>query len=75
MAQRDVEHVIGRLVTDEDFRREFLGDPAGTLQGLIERGVGLNRAELAAIVATPRTVWTELAESLDPRLQKASLKS
>lgn len=74
MAQRDVESVIGRLVTDEEFRREFLGDPARTLGALVEHGIGLSRAEVAALIATDRALWERVADTLDLRLQKASLK-
>lgn len=74
MAQRDVEGVIGRLATDEEFRRRFLADPASTLGGLVEQGVGLSRAEVAALMATDPELWDRVAETLDPRLQKASLK-
>lgn len=74
MAQRDVESVIGRLVTDEEFRREFLDDAAGTLGTLVEHGIGLSRAEVVALIATDPALWDRVAETLDQRLQKASLK-
>jgi hypothetical protein len=31
VAQRIVEMLIGRLITDEEFRTEFLNDPEGML--------------------------------------------
>lgn len=74
MAQRDVESVIGRLATDEEFRRRFVADPASTLKTLVEQGVGLSRAETAALMATDTGLWDRVAETLDPRLQKASLR-
>lgn len=74
MSQRDVEHLIGRLITDEEFRHEFAMDPRRTLRDLVEHGVGLTAAEVAALVATDRTVWQQAARALDPRLQKASLR-
>jgi len=74
MSQREIEHLIGRLVTDEEFRREFEADPDGVLRGLVERGVALSGAEVAAISATPAEVWRRAARDLDPRLQKVSLK-
>ena len=73
MAQRIVEMVIGRLVTDDGFRNEFLADPVATLVGLSDRGVALNGVEIAALVATDPNLWTRTAESIDQRLQKVSL--
>jgi hypothetical protein len=74
MSQREIEHLIGRLVTDEEFRHEFEDDPDGVLRGLVERGVMLTGPEVAAIAATPAEVWRRAARDLDPRLQKVSLK-
>jgi hypothetical protein len=74
MSQREIEHLIGRLVTDEEFRRDFETDPVGVLRGLVERGVTLTGAEVAALAATPPEVWRRAARDLDPRLQKVSLK-
>ncbi len=75
MSQKNVEMIIGRLATDEDFRRLFQTDPNRTVQELMERGTELTRSEVAALVATDGRVFDRVAESLDPRLQKASLKS
>jgi hypothetical protein len=73
MAQRVVEILIGRLVTDEAFRSEFLGDPDVVLRDLRNRGLELSPTEIAALVATDRSVWTVAADRLDPRLQKSCL--
>jgi hypothetical protein len=68
-----VEIVIGRLITDEQFRTAFLEDPAGTLTELGGRGLELTPLEIAALAATDTGLWERAAELLDPRLQKASL--
>ena len=73
MAQRIVEVVIGRLITDDEFRTEFFADPKGTLSGLSERGLELTPIEVAALMATDPALWEHAAERVDPRLQKASL--
>ncbi|HET7219011.1 MAG TPA: Os1348 family NHLP clan protein, partial [Vicinamibacterales bacterium] len=73
VAQRIVEVLIGRLITDEQFRAAFLEDPEGTLVALGERGLELTGTEIAALVSTDPAVWVRAAELLDPRLQKASL--
>ena len=73
MAQRIVEMVIGRLITDEEFRARFSNDPATTLVALCDLGFELSRTEIAALVNTNRSIWQTAADALDPRLQKASL--
>lgn len=75
MSQRIIEMVIGRLITDEEFRAEFLHDPDGVLRALGECGLELSRTEIAALVNTDPTVWPRAADALDPRLQKVSLKN
>ena len=73
MAQRVVEMLIGRLVTDEGFRSEFLGDPEVVLLDLCDRGLELSPTEISALVSTDRAVWTIAADRLDPRLQTSHL--
>ena len=75
MAQRLVETLIGRLITDEQFRSEFLEEPEKTLLGLSDRGLELSKTEIAALVNTDPTLWARTADAIDPRLQKASLKN
>ena len=75
MAQRIIEMLIGRLITDEEFRSAFLNDPVETLIDLCDRGMDLSKTEIAALVNTDREVWTRTADAIDPRLQKASLKN
>ena len=75
LAQRIIEMLIGRLITDEDFRSEFLDHPEATLIDLSERGMELSRMEIAAVLNTDRSLWARTADAIDPRLQKASLRS
>lgn len=75
MTQRSVEMVIGRLVTDEEFRDMFLVDPHRALAELLERGTHLSQSEIAALIATEPSLWTRVADEIDQRLQKASLKA
>jgi hypothetical protein len=74
VAQRIVEMLIGRLITDEQFRATFLTNPEPTLLGLCARGLELSRTEIAALVNTDPVLWTDAAELLDARLQKANLE-
>ena len=72
MAQRSIEILIGRLVTDEAFRSAFRADAVATLTGFVESGYDLTALEIAALRRTPLDVWARAAEHIDPRLQKAS---
>lgn len=75
MSQKCVEMIFGKLATDEELRRRFEADPAGTLAALAaERGFELTRAECEALAATKADLFTRLCEAIDPRLQKASLR-
>lgn len=74
MTQRNVEIVIGRLLTDEGFRSAFLADAEGTLKELLARGTDLNHSEIAALLAIDLKLWRRAATQIDPRLQKAQLK-
>jgi hypothetical protein len=75
MAHRTIEWLIGRLITDEAFRAEFLDRPEATLLGLRERGLDLSLTEIAALVATDPALWTRAADVLDPRLQKVGFQN
>jgi len=74
VAQRNVEIVIGRLVTDEAFRSAFGQDAMTALAGFIKAGHELTPTEITALMATSPDAWTTVAEQIDPRLQKASLR-
>ena len=74
MSQRLIELLIGRLITDERFRAEFLDDPENTLQGLCKRGLELSRTEMAALINTDPALWSRTADAIDPRLQKVSFQ-
>ena len=70
MAQRSVETLIGRLMTDEAFRSAFAADANSVLSGFVESGHELTRLEISALCATPFSVWERAAEDIDSRLQK-----
>ena len=73
VAQRSIEILIGRLLTDEAFRMTFLIDRSKALQIFCESGHELTGLEIAALLATPCELWNEVADEIDPRLQKAKL--
>ncbi len=73
MSQRVVEQIVGRLVTDERFRRLFTIDAAAALREVAQEGLELSAAEAKALIATDSKLWDAIADRVDPRLQKASL--
>lgn len=73
--QRHIELLIGRLVTDEDFRRAFERDPRSALSEAEQWGIALSAVEVSALLATDRSLWERIATEVDSRLQKASFKT
>jgi hypothetical protein len=75
MSQRTVERVVGRLITDEEFRLEFTRRPAQILAALVEQGWELTAIEVDALVQTDTRLWSDGARRINPRLQRSSLKT
>jgi len=70
MSQRNVERVIGRLVTDEPFRARFAENPEAALEEIVQCGLELTSVELGALASVDVGTVTRLAEAIDPRIQK-----
>jgi len=75
MSHRSVETIIGKLATDEGFRRRFLENPAAVLDELRGQGCELSPVEIGALSALDQTAITAFAEALDRRLQKVDLRT
>jgi hypothetical protein len=75
MSQRNVEFVIGRLLTDEELRERFIARPFDTIVEFLEQGWNLSRREIDAFVQSDIGVWTWGASHIHPRLQQCSLRS
>ena len=75
MSQRNVEWVIGKLVTDEEFRRRFAGGPFPVLRELIDGGIELTPCEARVLAAFDMRLAARCAQKIDPRLQKADLRA
>ena len=73
MSQRNVQLLIGQLVTEEDLRRRFRSAPAETLAAVRDRGLELTRLEVQALIDTQPSVWEVVARAIDSRLQRRSL--
>jgi len=68
-----VQLIIGQILTDEEFRADFLERPLETLTSLRERGVDLTHVEIDALTQTDRRLWLIGAEWVDARLQRCRL--
>ena len=75
MSQRTVQLVIGRLLTDEELRVQFLRDPLETLTAFRDKGFELTEAEVGALIQTDRKLWEYGADRIHPRLQRCSLRT
>jgi hypothetical protein len=73
MAQRTVQLIIGQILTDEEFRSDFLERPLEALTSLRERGIDLTLVEIEALAHTDRRLWLSGAEWVDARLQRCRL--
>jgi hypothetical protein len=74
MSQRSVERVIGRLATDEEFRRRFEENREAVLAELVAAGLELTPVEQRALLDLNNRACTRFANCLDPRIQKMSLR-
>ena len=75
MSQRNVELLIGRLLTDEDMRRRFMRKPGCTIKDFCRQGWELSEGEIEALTTADATMWSELASRIPSRLQRCSLKT
>ena len=73
MAQRTVQLIVGQILTDEEFRFDFLERPVETLTSLRDRGFELTNVEVDALARTDRRLWAVGAEWIDARLQRCRL--
>ena len=75
MTQRTVQLIIGQILTDEEFRADFLERPIETLASLRDRGFDLTNVEIDALVQTDRLLWACGSEWIDSRLERCRLTS
>jgi putative modified peptide len=73
MSQRNVELVIGKLATDEDFRRRFAANPEAALAQAAGFGVELTEVERHALADLEMDACERFAARVDARLQKICL--
>ena len=75
MSQRNVEILIGRLLTDEDLRRSFTREPAATLDEFCQQGWELTPSEIEALLSQDVAIWSEMARRIPSKLQRCSLRT
>jgi DNA-binding NarL/FixJ family response regulator len=75
MSQWGVQLVIGKLITDEAFRRGFETHGGECLYGLSERGIDLNDVEIAALLEADPRLWSKMAGRIDLRLKRTPATS
>ena len=73
VSHRSVELIIGRLATDEGFRRRFQTDPVGTLDDVRRGGWELTAVEVEALRAIDLEAIQALAAQIDARLVKVEI--
>jgi hypothetical protein len=73
MAQKNVQLIIGQILTDEEFRADFLERPRAALASLRDRGFELTNVEVDALARTDRRLWQCGAEWIDARIQRCRL--
>lgn len=73
MAHKTVQLIIGRILTDEEFRDRFLASPVDTLSSLSQMGYDLTHAEVEALAAVDRRLWELGPDWIDARLQRCAL--
>ena len=71
MSQRDVERTLGRLLTDDSFRRDFFRNPA---RACLELGLQLARHEVDALLRVPPQGLATIAAQLDDRICRLHIK-
>jgi hypothetical protein len=68
---RNVEALLGRLVTNPAVRRRFAADPMSVLREFQEEGYELTAIEFDALAATDPIAIRVFAESIDCRIRQA----
>jgi len=73
VSHRSVELIIGRLATDEGFRRRFQADPVAALDDLRRGGWELTGVEVEALRVIDLGAIQALAAQIDARLVKVEI--
>ena len=72
MSQRSVEKLLGRILTDDDFRGSFFPVRSGSFELAAAYGFDLTPIERSAISSLRRRLFESIAVSLDPRISRCA---
>ncbi len=71
MSQRAVERALGKLVTDDEFRRRFFHAPAEASR---DAGLDLTPGELEALARLPSSALARFSARVDDRIRRLPLE-
>jgi hypothetical protein len=75
MSQRNIEILLGKILTDEDFRRAFFPVRAWSFAVAAAHGLELTLVERHALSTLRRRRFEFIAQSLDPRISRSASSS
>lgn len=70
MSQRSVEKLLGRILTDDDFRRSFFPLGRASFELAAANGLDLTPIERSALCSLNLRRFQLLAQTLDPRISR-----
>lgn len=73
MSQKTVEHVIGKLATDEGLRLRFRQEPREAVETAAGTNGALTAVEMDALAAIDPGLLDRFADALDSRLQRVRI--
>ena len=71
MSQKAVESLLGRLLTDPEFRRRFYEEPAASCR---QEALDVTSREIEAILVVDEVQFEQFAKQLDPRIVRAAVR-
>jgi len=75
MSQRNVEILLGKILTDEDFRRSFFPVQASSFEMAAALGLELTSVERSALCSLRRRRFDFIAQSLDLRISRSRVSA
>jgi hypothetical protein len=72
MSQRDVEKLLGKILTDDEFRQSFFPVGRHSFEFAAAHGLELTAIERSALSSLRSRAFEFLARSLDPRISRST---